>query len=83
MPSVTSFGVIARVAFVVVVLLVARPDLVWALGCNVGVNVNSFQNFSAAERDHRPAIGDFRRPLRANVVAAGRQEYPPCERITG
>jgi hypothetical protein len=51
MPSVTSFGVIARVAFVVVVLLVARPDLVWALGCNVGVNVNSFQNFSAAEQE--------------------------------
>jgi hypothetical protein len=51
MPSVTSFGAIARMAFVVVVSLVARPDLAWALGCNVGVNVNSFQNFSAAEQE--------------------------------
>jgi hypothetical protein len=51
MPSVTSFGVFARIAFAIVVSLVARPDLVWTLGCNVGVNVNSFQNFSAAEQE--------------------------------
>ena len=51
MPSVTSLRVIARMAFVIAVSLVARPDLVWALGCNAGVNVNSFQNFSAAEQE--------------------------------
>jgi hypothetical protein len=51
MPSVTSFAVIARMAVVIVLSLVARPDLVWALACSVGVNVNSFQNFTAAEQE--------------------------------
>jgi hypothetical protein len=43
--------VISRAAFIAVSLAV-WPNLVWALGRNVGTNVNSFQNFDAAEQEN-------------------------------
>lgn len=47
----TSFAVISRIAFVTALSFVIWPNLVWAQGCNVGVNVNSFQNFDAAAQE--------------------------------
>jgi hypothetical protein len=45
-------GVISRAALIAVLSLAVWPNLVWALGCNVGTNVNSFQNFDAAEQEN-------------------------------
>jgi hypothetical protein len=45
-------GVIPRAALIAVLSLAVWPNLVWALGCNVGTNVNSFQNFDAAEQEN-------------------------------
>jgi hypothetical protein len=45
-------GVISRAAFIAVLSLAVWPNLVWALGCSVGTNVNSFQNFDAAEQEN-------------------------------
>jgi hypothetical protein len=44
----TPLGIISRMGFIAVLFLVILPDLVWAQGCHVGINVNSFQNFDAA-----------------------------------
>jgi hypothetical protein len=46
----TTLRVISRMVFIAV-LLIIWPILVRARGCNVGVNVNSFQNFDAAEQE--------------------------------
>jgi hypothetical protein len=45
-------GAISRAALIAVLSLTVWPNLVWALGCNVGTNVNSFQNFDAAEQEN-------------------------------
>jgi hypothetical protein len=47
----TPLGIVSRIGSIAVLFLVIWPDLVWAQGCNVGVNVNSFQNFDAAEQE--------------------------------
>src|SRR5580692_1978610 len=38
-------------ALCALIAAIAAPLPVWARGCNVGVNVNSFQNFSAADQE--------------------------------
>jgi hypothetical protein len=44
-------GAISRLLFIAVLPLAIWPSLACALGCNVGTNVNSFQNFDAAEQE--------------------------------
>jgi hypothetical protein len=46
-----SLRVISMIVFVAILFLIIWPNLVRAQGCNVGVNVNSFQNFDAAEQE--------------------------------
>jgi hypothetical protein len=47
----TSLRVISRMVFIAVLFSIIWPILVRAQGCNVGVNVNSFHNFDAAEQE--------------------------------
>jgi hypothetical protein len=44
-------GILLRMFLVAVPLSAIWPTLVWAQGCNVGVNVNNFQNFAAAQQE--------------------------------